>query len=105
MLGRLELTAQRCIDNYRGLIPNIFGRPRIFHVHNRTWLRSKYNGDRLETEIENIVRHYAGNPPLPMPSWHNTVTRSLKRKILRRDRERQTLFPNGAPFGGPGCKT
>lgn len=54
LLGRLELSVQRAIQEYRDLSKVIFGSRKAF------WKEGKFKASRLERAVEGIVRKYAG---------------------------------------------
>ena len=64
LLGRLNLTVEECLDEYRNLGSEIFAHPRRVHAHNRLWAGSKYDYRRFETLVHGVVgRHKRPQPP------------------------------------------
>lgn len=55
LLGRLELSVQQAIDEYRVLSKVIFGPKKAF------WKDGKFKASRLERAVEGIVRKYGGD--------------------------------------------
>ena len=53
MLGRLRMKLEDCIERYPNLCQNIFCAPRLHF--NGLW-RSKHAAERLEQEIEGVIR-------------------------------------------------
>jgi hypothetical protein len=58
MLGRLNLTVDECLEEYKRLGAEVFAHPRKAHAHNRLWAGSKYDYRKFEDVIEGVVRRY-----------------------------------------------
>ncbi|KAG8532208.1 uncharacterized protein KY384_003849 [Bacidia gigantensis] len=59
MLGRLRMSVDECIEEYRALGDEVFGKRRIFHLRSipPIWLpREKYNHKNLEAVIQDLVK-------------------------------------------------
>lgn len=58
MLGRLNLAVETCLAEFRILGEHIFGHPRKAHVQNKLWAGSKYDFQRLEAVVKQVVDKY-----------------------------------------------
>jgi hypothetical protein len=58
MLGRLKLTVDQCIDEYKELGEAIFAHPRKAHVQNKLWLCSKFDWRNVESVMNQVVDRY-----------------------------------------------
>ncbi|RDW61321.1 hypothetical protein BP5796_11213 [Coleophoma crateriformis] len=56
MLGRLRMSINSCIEEYRILSGDIFGHPRMAHFRSPIfWPRDKYDGKLIEHAVEKVV--------------------------------------------------
>jgi len=61
MLGRLKLTVDQCLEEYKIIGEAIFAHPRKVHVKNKLWLCSKFDWRNVERAMTQVVRKYALN--------------------------------------------
>jgi hypothetical protein len=60
MLSRLRMTVDECLEEYRTLGSDVFGKPRLFTM--KTILRDKYDWKRLHKAIEDATYRHCENP-------------------------------------------
>jgi hypothetical protein len=58
MLGRLRMSIKDCIDTYRNLGSEVFGKKQPFHFLGQ----NKYDCTKLERIIQDVVRRRSGSP-------------------------------------------
>jgi hypothetical protein len=57
MLGRLRMTIDDCIEEYKKMGAAIFGKPRIFSMRGPIlWNQEKYDHRKLETAIKDVIK-------------------------------------------------
>jgi hypothetical protein len=56
MLGRLKLTVDQCLDEYRTLVEAMFAYPREAHVWNKP--ESKFDYRNVENVMDQVVEKY-----------------------------------------------
>ena len=57
MLSRLRMTIDDCIEEYRNMGANIFGKPRLFSMRGPIpWNQEKYSHRKLEESIKDVVK-------------------------------------------------
>ncbi|KAI1477214.1 FabD/lysophospholipase-like protein [Daldinia eschscholtzii] len=55
MLGRLRMTVDDCIDEYKHLAGDVFGHPRYLHYMNSFIPRCKYSTENFEAVIKEVI--------------------------------------------------
>ena len=57
MLGRLRMSVENCIKEYKTLGEDIFGRPRWASIRGPIpWPRDKYDAKAIQKAVENVVK-------------------------------------------------
>ncbi|KAE8450481.1 hypothetical protein EG329_006211 [Mollisiaceae sp. DMI_Dod_QoI] len=116
MLGRLRMSVDECIKEYKKLSSDIFGHPRLASVRGPIpWLRDKYDGKTIQRAVEDVVERRmskeerqsgAGNFNSPL-GLCRTVVFAYAQKISKETSEYVSSsnrdgvdaeLPNSAPY-------
>jgi hypothetical protein len=60
MISRLRMTIDDCLEEYKTLGSDVFGKPRPFTMKTMMW--DKFNWKRLHRAIEDVTLRHCENP-------------------------------------------
>lgn len=63
MISRFRMTVDDCLQEYRTLGSDVFGKPRILTMKSVLW--NKFNEKRLHKAIEDVTFRHCENPRVP----------------------------------------